>query len=868
MTAAQLMDTADTLRSRSAPRRFDRFELYPAERLLLADGVPVPLGARAFDLLVQLSDSPGTLILKDDLLASVWQGLVVEENNLQVQVSTLRKILGPGALATIPGRGYRFNLPVVVEDASALRQDAAQPGLATRGDDAETIASARTNLPSRLPSLYGRDEDVDAIVALVREHAVVTITGSGGIGKTRVAQAVAARLVTEAATDYPDGVWWIELAALTDGALVPSAMAQAMGMRIEGERATALALRSQLAGRRALLVLDNCEHLTDDVATVIETVTAAAPVLSVLVTSQETIKAADEHVYRLGGLNIPPAGDAQGASRSGAVQLFAARAQAVDPRFQLTENKVQAVIEICQRLDGIPLAIELAAARVPLLGVEGLRTRLHERFNLLTGGARVVLRRHQTLRATLEWSHGLLTTDEQTVLRRLGVFVGGFTLEAAQHVASDDRIDSWTTLDHLGALVDKSLVLAEGNAIPRYRMLETTRAYALERLADAGEMQTTLRRHAEAILSLLQAFEHYDARWRVTGDIEPAAKVELDNVRAALEWTHNATEGALAVALAGVSYSVWWSSSHMAEGLERCLALRSYVDAGVPTDAAARFWLTVADLGIYSTRRESYDAAVRAAALYRQLDHRQRQFGALTFAAVQGTRFATIVQTQAHIDEAARLEQPEWPARQRAKLQFARCYWLARQGRLDEALASAQRQVDICSDAGAEVAALYSMSNVALVESLLGRPLEALEHSREAIARLHAIGADAGAGHLYFPELIALLMLGRTDEAAVSARNGYIRLLHEGDQHRMLLPIALLNALVGRLDIAARIVGFDEALHARTGENISIWAPLLHGRLDPLLTAGLGADERAQLIAQGAGLREDEVFRLAFGDPA
>jgi len=861
------MHIADALRSRLAPRRFDRFELYPAERLLLADGAPVLLGARAFDLLVELSEKPGTLITKDDLLASVWEGLVVEENNLQVQVSTLRKILGPSALSTIPGRGYRFNLPVVTAEAD-VAQGPVNPAVAFHELEARAPVGARTNLPSRLPSMYGRDEEVDAIVALVREHAVVTITGPGGIGKTRVALAVATRILKEAATDYPDGVWWVELTALNDGSLVASAVAQAMSAGIEAERVTALTLRSQLAGKHALLVLDNCEHLTDAVATLIDTLTAAAPHLSVLVTSQETIKTTDEHVYRLGGLAIASPGDTQSTLRCGAVQLFGARVHAVDPRFQLTENNLLSVIEICQRLDGIPLAIELAAARVPLLGVEGLRARLDERFNLLTGGARMVLRRHQTLRATLEWSHALLTADEQTVFRRLGVFAGGFTLEAAQQVASDDRIDPWSTLDHLGALVDKSLVLAEGDAIPRYRMLETTRAYALERLAEAGEMQTTLRRHAQAVLALLQPYEHYDARWRVTGDIEPAAKVELDNLRAALEWTNSAAEGPLAIALAGVSYSVWWSSSHMAEGLERCLAMRSYIDARVPTDAAARFWLTVAELGVYSTRRESYDAAVRAAALYRELDHHQRHFGALTFAAVQGTRFATIAETGAHIDEAARLEQPEWPARQRAKLQFARCYWLARQGRLEQALACAEQQVAICRDAGAEVAALYSISNVALVESLLGRPLDALEHSRRAIARLHSIAADAGAGHLYFAELIALLMLGRMDEASISVRNGYFRLRHEGDQHRMLLPLALLDAMLGRLDVAARVMGFDEAMHARTGENVAIWSPLLYLRLDPLLTSGLAADERGRLIAQGAALRDDEVFRLAFGDQA
>ena len=856
-------DTVSTPSSKS--RRFGRFELLPSERLLLADGAPVTLGARAFDLLVALADRPGTLITKDELLATVWAGVVVEENNLQVQVSTLRKILGHSALVTIPGRGYRFNLTVASAAADVV-PDIERRALAPDAFDETSASKARTNLPSRLPSLYGRTEDVAAIAALLRDHSVVTITGSGGIGKTRVAQAVAQHVAMKQETDYPDGVWWVELAALAEAALVPSAVAQSMGIRMAGERPTAFALRSAIAAQRALLVLDNCEHLADAVAALVDAVTAGAPRVSVLMTSQETLKATDEHVYRLGGLATPDAADAGGASRSGAVELFAARAQAVDPRFALTTTNLPAVIEICRRLDGIPLAIELAAARLPLLGVEGLRARLHERFNLLTGGARVVLRRHQTLRATLEWSHMLLTPDEQTVFRRVGVFAGGFTLEAAQHVASDQRIDQWTTLDHLGALVDKSLVLAEGDPIPRYRMLETTRAYALERLADAGEMQATLRRHAHAMFALLEPFEQYEWRWRASGGVVPAAKIELDNLRAALEWTNAAGDGPLGVALAGVSYSVWWSSFHLAEGLARCLALRPHVDAEASTPGAARFWLTIAKLGVYSIKRESYDAAVRAAALYRELDDDQRWFEALTFAAVQGTRFATIAEMEAQIVEAARLERDEWPARQRAKLQFARCFWLARQGQFAEALACAQRQVAICRDDGVEIGALYGMSNVTFMESLLGRPREALEHARTAIARLYALAADAGAGHLHFSEMIALLMLDRTDEALMAARNAHPRLLHEGDHYRMLLPLALLNALNGRLDVAARVVGFDDAIQTRTGENLSIVAPLLHRRLDPLLAAGLSDDERARLVAEGKALRDEEAFKLAFGD--
>jgi predicted ATPase/DNA-binding winged helix-turn-helix (wHTH) protein len=858
-----------TLNPAFAPRRFGRFELRPGERVLLADGAPVTLGARAFDLLVAFADRPGTLIGKDDLLATVWPGVVVEENNLQVQVSTLRKILGQSALATIPGRGYRFNLPVASAEADAHTTTVAGGEPTDGASDQVPPSRARTNLPSRLPLLYGRGADVAAIVALLREHPVVTVTGSGGIGKTRVAQAVAKQILSEPGTNYSDGVWWVEFAALADGELVPSAVAEAMGLRIPGERPAALALRSQLAAQRILLVLDNCEHLTDSVASLIDILTSSAPHASVLVTSQETLKATDEHVYRLSGLAVPADTDVAAASQSGAIELFAARAKAADPRFTLTATNLPAAIEICRHLDGIPLAIELAAARLPLLGVEGLRARLHERFNLLTGGARMVLRRHQTLRATLEWSHALLTPDEQTVFQRLGVFAGGFTLEAAQHVASDEHIDPWTTLDHLGALVDKSLVLAEGDPIPRYRMLETTRAYALERLAETREMQPTLRSHAHAMLALLEPLEQYEWQRPASAGIVPEAKVELDNVRAALEWADRANDGPLAVALASVTHSVWWSSSHLAEGLARCLAVRRHVDSGVSPTIAARFWLTIAKLGLYSTRRESYDAAVRAATLYREIKDDQRTFEALTFVAVQGTRFATVAETGAEIDEAARLERQEWPARQRAKLPFARCFWFARQGRIDEALASAQQQVAICREGGVEVAALYAMSNVTFMEALIGRSREALEQSRAAIARLYELGADAGAGHLYHSEMIALLMLDRSQDALAAAGNAYPRLVHEGDHYRLLLPLALINALAGRLEVAARITGFDDAAQARTGENASIVAEVLHARLDPLLGAGLSADERMRLATEGAAMHEEDAFNLALcgGNP-
>ena len=865
----RLSNAAATHASRPS-HRFGRFELQPAERRLLADGQPVALGARAFDLLVVLVARAGRLVAKNDLLTLVWPGLVVEENNLQVQISTLRKVLGQSAFATIPGRGYRFELPV--EGA-----DTAVPVAEPSGRPAAVLAAAseptrvRTNLPTQSLSLYGRARELATIKALLRQHVVVTVVGAGGIGKTRVAQKAAADIAVESSADFPDGVWWVELAALSDAALVPSTVARALGVQLSGDQPAASSVASLLASQRLLLVLDNCEHMIRFVAQFVEAVRAAAPQVRFLTTSQETLKIAEEHIFRVGGLAVPVDNELAIALRAGAVELFVARAQEADPNFALTPMDVPAAIEICKRLDGIPLAIELAAARLPLLGLEGLRTRLDERFNVLTAGSRVVLPRHQTLRATLEWSHGLLTPDESTVMRRLGVFAGSFTLEAAQHVASHDRIDAWASLDHLGTLVDKSLVLAEGDPVPRYRLLETTRAYALERLAEAGETERLRRRHAEALLALLATFEKDDWRWRMTPAATLALAAELDNLRGALGWVATAAAGSdLVVPLAGVSFHVWSATNHSAEGLERCLAVRHHLHEGVPTDDAARYWFAVARLGQHAFRRESFDAALRAADLYRSLGDDSRRYDALLCAALQ-IRFASTVEVEQAVAEATRLERPDWPVGQRAMLQRARCWWFARLGRFEEALVCAQRHSAMRREGGHLLDEQYAMANVALIELLLGRPEAALEHGRAAIAQIDALGAGGtighGRGHLYWAVMIALILLNRPAEAVAAGRMALTNLLPEGDGCQLLGALALLAALQGRLAAAARIIGRDDAIAAYTGKVVRPVSVLLRARLEPLL-GGLGADELARLRGEGAAMRDDRVFELGFGDDA
>ncbi len=474
---------------------FGKCEVRLAERVLLVDGKPAAIGARAFDLLLVLIERRDRLVDKDELFDLVWPGVIVEENNLQVQVCKLRKHLGTQAITTLPGRGYRFTAALTETPAA---------------NDSCLPAPCPTNLAAELPPLFGRDQELATLSALLNSHRLVTLVGAAGIGKTRLALAAAHAALRDPAylanNAFAEGVWFIELAALRDGALIVSTVAGALHITLGAGTALA-AMVEKLQSSRMLLVLDNCEHLLADVAVLVEALLRAAPNTRIIATSQEALKIADEQVWRLDTLALPAHDTLDDARLAGAVMLFEARASAADPEFALTETNVAAVVDLCRHLDGIALAIELAAARIPLLGVDGLRARLGERLRLLTNGSRLAPPRHRTLCAALEWSHALLTPPQQIVFRRLGVMAGSFALEAAQQIAADATIDEWAVLDHLGALVDKSLVAVDTDSTGavRYRLLESMRHFALRALESSGEAATMRARHLDFYLHMAEA---------------------------------------------------------------------------------------------------------------------------------------------------------------------------------------------------------------------------------------------------------------------------------------------------------------------------------------------------------------------------
>lgn len=818
---------------------------------MLNDGKAIPVGPRAFDVLVTLVERAGDLVSKEELLESAWAGLIVEENNLQVQVSALRKLLGPRTIATVPGHGYRFAAPVTCVDSVAA------------------AASTTTELPETalppsngdLPPLYGRDEDLRILRDMIAGHALVTIVGPAGIGKTRLAEAIA----HDAADAFPEGARFVEFAQLADPALVPITLSRALGIAA-GDPESALELTVQaLAGRRLLVVLDNCEHLLDAVDLVVAALRKHAPGVHVLVTSQELLRHPHEHVYRIGPLALPSDATMASARKAGATELFVARVQSLEPHFELSDANVGAVVDICRRLDGIPLALELAAARVPLLGVDGVRERLDERFRLLTAGSRLALPKHQTLRAALEWSYSLLSEPEQRVFDRLGVFAGGFSLEAAQELAADDAIDEWAVLDHLGALVDKSLVLVDNGELPRYRMLETTRAFALERLASRGETPQMMRRHAEVVLALFERYWDNLLRGVPVATLLARFAPDLDNLRGALRWAA-ASDRRIAVALIGTTGAGNYLDLMQlsAEGWHWCKTFKPLVDESIPPSDAARFWLACAEIGTQTSLEESIQDAHRAIAMYHDVGDRCGLYQAWNALLYSLTLAGRLDEALPAFEEARRCLDTTWPPWFRAMLANRAGMLFADTGQEDKAREYFAEQLALSRQCGNPSGELGALGLLVDLELQMGRRERAIDVARDIVARYRPdLGCDSAL--VLRNAATALMASGALDEAETiyakalaAARRNY------GTGAFVLDDMAMLIARRGRIDDAARVSAYAEHVYARLGGRPRVVARRNRESLIALLSAERHAEAVAKLFDEGRRLTDDEACALAF----
>jgi predicted ATPase/DNA-binding winged helix-turn-helix (wHTH) protein len=535
---------------------FGPYRIYPGRRLVMESERPLRLGRRAMDILLILLEHAGKVVSKQDLMAQVWPDSVVEEINLRVHMAALRKALGDGQagqryIVTVAQRGYSFVAPCALEHSGQ--------GLHS---DAGTLSGH--NLPLRSTRLIGRQVLVDNLVAQLPRQRFITLVGPGGIGKTTVALRVAEQLIGH----YRDGIRLLDLAPINDPAMVCGHLAAVLELSLhDSEPMNSLA--TFLRDRHMLLVIDNCEHLVDSLALLCESLLRGAPQVHILATSRESLRAEGEYVQRLESLDCPPpiaVLDHTQALGFSAVQLFVERAMANHDSFELTDAQLPLVIDICRRLDGIPLALELAAAQVTNLGLQGLLTQLQQSFGRLTHSNPTTLGRHQTLRTTLDWSFNLLNTCEQTCLRRLGIFRGGFTLESAAAVIVGEHIEPSEVFGSITQLVAKSLLNVDvGDEAVFYRLLDTTRSYALEKLEQCAELPATRDRHAQRCLVLMQQAQN-DWEHIPTGQwIERYAR-SLEDLRAALDWGLSAPgPHALAIRLTATSTPLWQELSLLNE---------------------------------------------------------------------------------------------------------------------------------------------------------------------------------------------------------------------------------------------------------------------------------------------------------------
>jgi predicted ATPase/class 3 adenylate cyclase/DNA-binding CsgD family transcriptional regulator len=694
------------------------------------------------------------------------------------------------------------------------------------------------SLPAQLTSFVGRLPQIAEIRALLTDNRMVTLTGAGGAGKTRLAIQIAAGVGSE----YRDGVSYVDLAPVTHEAVVPVAVARALGLPDQPGRSTMESLAKFVGERQTLIVLDNCEHLLDAAASLAAELLAACPALQVLATSRESTGVPGEVTFQVPSLSLADE----------ALELFVDRGRRVRPGFTISAGNAPTVTEICKRLDGMPLAIELAAARVRALSLEEIVGGLHDRFRLLTGGARTAVRRQQTLRASVDWSHALLTEPEQILFRRLAVFLGGFGLDAAQTVAGDAEVERYQILDQLALLVDKSLVTAENaSGRTRYRLLETVRQYAQEKLGESGEAEAVRARHRDhytALAALLDAPARTDYQHQVE-----RADEEMDNLRSAFGWSIECGDIARALELASSLQPLWLSRGRIQEGLAWFEAV--FIDGEPPTDLGpdgrAR---ALADRAVLYAWLADYhlDDAEDALACARDLDDPALLLRALTACGssavydteVAGRYFSEAIGMARNLSDHWRLSQI---LGQQAQVAFVAGDPLAVRAAAEEG----RDLADAIGDGFNSRQCRWRLAGAYLFEGDLTR----------AIAEYRAVVADADADHDVMSQVAALMILphalafhGEAGAARLAAESGIEAATELGDVYLGGIYISLMTSHLAAGDIASASDAADagwpllSSLYGTASINSAYIAQLDLARGN-LAAARRGADEAAEATA-------------------
>ena len=727
---------------------------------------------------------------------------------------------------------------------------------------ASAADSRPNNLPFQLTTLLGREQDLVEAKSLLEAHRLVTLSGSGGVGKTRLALRVGVDLLDL----YPNGAWLCDFSPISDPGLVASVVAKALVVRERQDRPLVESIVDSLKRRRALLIFDNCEHVLDATAELVDEILHNCPSIRILATSRQALGIVGELVYRIRSLAVPDSPEGLKADeglRYGAIALFVDRTQASDSGFTFTDEYAPIVAEICGRLDGIPLAIELAATRSKVINIQSLARSLDDRFKVLTTGGRTALPRHKTLAALISWSYDLLTAHEQALFIRLGIFAGGFSLAAARVVCCGDALDEIDILDLLSSLTDKSLVVADtAGEHGRYRLLESTRAYALEKLAAGGERERFARRHAEYFHDQVQESDkHYDTQ--LIGWLASAAG-ELDNYRAALEWAladgHDAVLGGV---VAGALERLWLDGGLAAEGRYWIGRAQAGLSESAHPQPAARLWRALARLSS-GTRKRDY--AERALALHQSVGDGHGAAKALLelgYALYQMGRFE---------------ESSEAFARALAALRecgdkrgVARC--LSRQADIYRSRGDVATGRELYTQAletfkalGDEDGTTMVLANLAEAEFRDDHVEQALRLAGEAL-EINTRGKNATYLALESVNSAAYcIALGDTDRARGAAREGLRWARQAQDALNIALALqhlALLGALRREVHNAARLIGYVNVQLKELGSEREYTEKWGYEKLIIALREHLSEPELEGLAAQGAAWSEDQAIEEA-----
>jgi predicted ATPase/DNA-binding winged helix-turn-helix (wHTH) protein len=716
---------------------FGPYRLIPAERLLLRDREPVNIGSRELDILIALAESAGEVVAQRELMVRAWPNVVVGEGSLRVTITGLRKLLRDGQdgmryIANATGRGYCFVAPV---DRSTAPPSALTPAPPLAS---EPHPVPKHNLPAQLARMVGRDGAVEALSKLLVSRRFVSVVGPAGMGKTTVAVSVAHALLDR----FGDAVYFVDLGAITDPTLVPTAIAAVLG--VFGQVQDPLpGLLAFLAGRRLLLVLDNCEHVIDVVAPLTERLYREAPQAHILTTSREALRVEGEHVHILAPLDFPTTREDLTAAEvlaSPAVQLFMERAFASGYTSALTDADAPTVAAICSRLDGIALAIELAGSRVGAYGLGVTADLLSNRFKLLWQGRRSAPPRQQTLHAMLDWSFNLLSHRDRQVLTRLSIFVGVFTLQAAQAVAADDQTNAMEAAEAIAGLIDKSLIwVTPIDGVAHYRLLDSTQAFAAEKLAQAADANAIARRHALHYAQFLLGSVVEGVP--ITIEDVAHAGAYLGNIRAALEWSFSSVgDATIGVRLAAATAPLFFPHSLFIECIRWC-------EQGLAA-------LPDSDRG--STTHLTLQAFMAASAMF-----------------IRGNSD----DVQRAIEDALNLAEALGDPVYQMHLSVGLSVFLTRISDFQQALAAAKRShaLTLTTDSPGVIAAGESVLGVAC--HLIGDQLGARRHCERAVAKAEAASPDQVSFFGYDHEVRALIglarcywLIGFPDRAATTAR--------------------------------------------------------------------------------------------------